>query len=53
MELDIPPVCEYSQKDDEMVEPYLCVANADIWHRLSSRTISVAGMVPGYDPAFP
>lgn len=53
MELDIAPVCEYSQKDAEMVEPCLCVADVDMWHCLSSRIRSVAGMVPGYDPAFP
>lgn len=53
MELDIPRDQECSQKDAEMVEPCLSVANADIWHGWSSRTKIVAGMVPGYDPAFP
>lgn len=53
MELDIPRDQECSQKDAEMVEPCLSVANADIWHGWSSRTNIVAGMVPGYDPAFP
>lgn len=53
MELDIPPACECSQEGAGMVEPYLWVTNAGIWHCLSSRTRSVAGMVPGYEPAFP